>query len=919
MVDFNINIVVNTRGAQRGGREVERSLNRIEQRADRVGEAIRRAFAFLATAAGIGTSVRLLADFGQAMSTVRAITGATEQQFVALSEEAQRLGATTRFTATQAADGLTFLARAGFTADEALGAIEGTLQLAQAGGLGLARAADIASNVLQGFRLDVDQTARVVDVLALAANSSNTNVTQLGDALSFVAPIAAGLGIPVEETTAAIGALSNAGIQASRAGTGLQRILSALVSPTARTRDILRSLGLTVDDVRVSQIGLVETLRRLTEAGLDTELAFEIFQQRGGPAFEVLANSIPDIVELIEQLRNAGGTAQRVADIMDNNLNGALLRVRSASQGLVLAFGEIGASAFLTEFFRSLANTLDFLRGRVDDLVAAIEVLLVALIAVRGPLLAFSAALAILSSPLLLLFGPITLLTSAIVFLRDEINLVADGSVTLRDGLSAAEAVISRNLIVAVNNLGFSFEGIGELFNSFLTDFSRGLIFVLANINGALAVINALFDDFPGVLRATAIRAWNGFLEIAESALDRYVALVRSFVEFVRSGFQTPIAEAQLFEEVEEQAQRSADDIVTIFLRARNEVIRNAVLAGQRRTDLGELEDFLVTGRDVISLLDQFDAAGAPTEETARTTPEFDQFLVDLERSNELLRLNSRERENRIALFEAEDALGRSLTANEAALVEELSNQNIALADQRTLIDSVLRPLEDYQAALAALNGELVQSILTQEQAEQAVRDLQIAFLDTQTDAVSGFERGFLRIQDSVADFASTTEELVGSAFREISSEFQNFITTGEFSFRGFIRSIADSLIQLGTQQLFQGLFNLLPGSQGGGGGFGGIGGFISNLLPFQTGVQGLPVNAVSLAGLPGVDNRLVAFRARSDETIDVNRPGDRQAGFGAVQQVFNIQTTDADSFQRSQTQIQNRGVAALDRARSRR
>src|SRR5690554_5207658 len=178
--------------------------------------------------------INLMADFGQEMSTVRAITGATDAQFEQLQNTARELGATTRFSASEAAAGIQFLARAGFEVDDILASIEGTLQLAQAGAMGLAEAADIASNVLTGFRLNAAETSRVVDVLALASNSSNTNVSQLGQAMSMVAPVAAGLGVSVEEASAAIGALSDAGIQSSRAGTGLRRVLSSLESPSSK-------------------------------------------------------------------------------------------------------------------------------------------------------------------------------------------------------------------------------------------------------------------------------------------------------------------------------------------------------------------------------------------------------------------------------------------------------------------------------------------------------------------------------------------------------------------------------------------------------------------------------------------------------------------------------------------------------------
>ena len=368
MADFRIVVTIDPTRARQGGRQVERSLQRVGTQADRTRQLITRAFAFVGIITAVRSVVGTLATFEQSMSTVRAITGATEDQYRSLREEAIRLGSTTRFTSTQAAEGATFLARAGFDTNQVLASLNDTLLLAQAGALDLGRAADIASNILTGFRLEADQAGRVVDVLALAANSANTNVQQLGDAMKFVAPVAAGLGVSLEEATAAAGALSDAGLQASLAGTGLRRVLSELESPGRKTRDILESVGLTADDVRVSQVGLTAAIRALADAGVDTGAALELFGDRGGPAFEVLSNALPRIERMTEALREAGGTARRIADIMDDNLNGALLRVASAFESVILSFGNLGATDTLTQSFNGLASALRLVAANLDTL-----------------------------------------------------------------------------------------------------------------------------------------------------------------------------------------------------------------------------------------------------------------------------------------------------------------------------------------------------------------------------------------------------------------------------------------------------------------------------------------------------------------------------------------------------------------------
>lgn len=383
MTDFRINVIVDPGPAVSGTKKVVRGLDRVEDRARRVRRALGQAFLLAGLGAGLAGTIGFLADYSQQLSTVGAVASATAEELRALDAEFKQLGASTRFSASQAAEGAVFLARAGFEATEVLESLEDTLRLAQAGALGLGRAADIASNVLTGFRLPVSEAGRVVDVLASAANSANTDVDQLGQALKFVAPVAAGLGVTLEETTATIQALSNAGLQATLAGTGLRRILSELESPSTKTEGLLRELGLTTDDVRVSQVGLTAALQALANAGVDTGLALELFGDRGGPAFEVLRNAIPDIQASTAALRDARGEAARIAKEMDDNLNGALLQVKSAFQGLLLAFGDIGSVDALESTLNGLSSTLRFLGENAEITALAIATFVGSLVAAR--------------------------------------------------------------------------------------------------------------------------------------------------------------------------------------------------------------------------------------------------------------------------------------------------------------------------------------------------------------------------------------------------------------------------------------------------------------------------------------------------------------------------------------------------------
>lgn len=342
-------------------------LKKVEKRLDRTNVAanrLRRTMvgllgSFIALAAIRGT-LRVIGDFEQSLATIAAVTNATAREMSLMSQVAQELGRTTRFTASESANALVLLSRAGFSVAESTAAVASTLQLAQAAGIGLTQSTDILASALRGFRLAASEAGRVADVLAVASARANTTVLDLGQGMKFVAPISAGLSVSLELTAASMGVLSDAGLQASLAGTGLRRVLAELESPTSATVKIFDKLGITTDEVKVSQVGLVVALERLRDAGLDTGTALKVFGKRGGPAFEVMSANIPRIRTLTEELENSEGAAAAMARIMDDTLQGAAKRTLSAIQGFILGLEEtFGIS-------ENLKTSLDFLAGTIN-------------------------------------------------------------------------------------------------------------------------------------------------------------------------------------------------------------------------------------------------------------------------------------------------------------------------------------------------------------------------------------------------------------------------------------------------------------------------------------------------------------------------------------------------------------------------
>lgn len=316
------------------------------------------ASAALAAMASLGAAIQTIQEFDRSMSKLGAITGATALELTAMRDIAKDLGSSTEFSAKQAADGLTFLGMAGFTASESMASIASVLDLATASGMGLAQAADTASNIMSGFGIAAENSANVADVLAAASSRANTDVGQLGQAMSTVAPIASALGIDLADTAASIGVLSDAGIQGARAGTAMRGVLASLAGPTDQAEQALARLGVSVKDVDPATNDLSVVMGRLKDAGLSTADAMTIFGREAASGALVLVEGSQRLGEFGDELRNVDGAASDMAATMRDNLGGDIDGLRSAVSGLMLALGDAGLTAVLRLVTQGVTATI---------------------------------------------------------------------------------------------------------------------------------------------------------------------------------------------------------------------------------------------------------------------------------------------------------------------------------------------------------------------------------------------------------------------------------------------------------------------------------------------------------------------------------------------------------------------------------
>ncbi len=353
------NIQVNIKGSatslQQASKKAKSSLGGVEKGANKMGQALAGAFGAAIVVAGIGRAIKKIAEFEKTMRRVALISGGAEKQLTSL---ARTLGGTTVFTAKEAGDAMAFLAQAGFDANEILEATPGVLELAAAAQLDLARAADIASNVLSAYGLEAEELNRINDILVTTTNNSNTSVEQFAEAFKTVGPIAKGAGVSLNEVASLIGVLGDAGIQGSLAGTQLKVAISTLINPSAAAAKVLDKLNISTKNADGTMRGLTDIFADLRDANLSAEDAFKIFEQRAASGALVMAGAADKARELAIQTEENGVAASQSAAQMDT-LSGSIAGMKSAYSELVLEGGRFNGVIrqgidFLTEFAQFL-------------------------------------------------------------------------------------------------------------------------------------------------------------------------------------------------------------------------------------------------------------------------------------------------------------------------------------------------------------------------------------------------------------------------------------------------------------------------------------------------------------------------------------------------------------------------------------
>lgn len=301
----------------------------------------------------ISGSIRVGKEFEKNMSNVAAISGAAGQELKALENNAKELGSTTVFTASQVAELQTEFAKLGFSGKQITNVTKDTLALASATGSELSVAASVAGQTLRAFGMDVTDMSRVTDTMAKSFSASALDMDKFTNSMTYVAPVAKSVGFSVEGTTAILGGLANAGISGSIAGTALRTVFLKLADSNS---GLSKALGGSV----TSADQLLPALKKLKDGGIDLTKMLELVDKRAISAFDVLLNNTETVTDLKTELDNAAGSAQNMANIQLDNLEGKTTLLNSAMEGLGIVISERLNDGLVgvTESFTSLATSL---------------------------------------------------------------------------------------------------------------------------------------------------------------------------------------------------------------------------------------------------------------------------------------------------------------------------------------------------------------------------------------------------------------------------------------------------------------------------------------------------------------------------------------------------------------------------------
>ncbi|WP_307992317.1 phage tail tape measure protein [uncultured Clostridium sp.] len=539
--------------------KLSESMEKAGQKLKSVGDKMTSVGKSLSTAVtlplvGIGTAaVNAGMNFEEGMSRVKAISGATGDDFEKLNKQALKLGADTAFSAKEAAEGMENLASAGFSVDEIMTAMPGMLDLAASSGAGIATSSDIAASALRGFGLEASQAGHVSDVLARAAADTNAGITDMGDALKYVAPNAKAAGLNIEEISAAIGIMANVGIKGSQAGTTLRSALISLADPSSEAEKAMKAIGFSAFDSQGKMLPLKDVIanlqngmKGLTEQQKQAALSTIFGKEAMSGMLSIVQAGPEELERLTKSFKNSDGAAKEMAGTMQDNLKGSVEQMKGS-----LETAGIMISQALAPHIKKIADLIGSLANKFTNLSPATQktiIVIAGIVAAIGPLLiiigqvisaigAISGVIASVSGAIATAGGASAALGAAFTALTGPVGI----AIAVIAGLIAVGVLLYKNWDTIKSTVSAIWEGMKSAIEGSVTAIKTVIVstwesikaIVIPIVEGIANVIKTIWEGVKTgfaflweVIKAIFISAWT----IISSIVQTYINIITSVI-----------------------------------------------------------------------------------------------------------------------------------------------------------------------------------------------------------------------------------------------------------------------------------------------------------------------------------------------------------------------------------------------------
>lgn len=536
---------------------------------------------------GIGTAgLKVASDFDSAMSGVKAISGATGEEFDALRAKAIELGGETAFSANEVAEAMTEMAKAGWDSQQILDGMGGVLDAAAASGENLGTVSTIVADAITGFGMEAKESTRVADLLTQAANSGTIGINDLGESFKYIAPVAGSMGLSIEDVTTALSAMSMSGIKGSQAGTSLRGVLTRMVKPTDQVAAAMDELGivLTNSDGTFKSLDQILSEMRGSFSGLTDEqktyYAATLAGQEGMSGLLSLLNmSQEEYDEIAASMDNASGVAKETAEVMRDNLSADVEELMGSLESLAITLASLIVPALrdFVQWLTQLINKFTALSPEtqktiltiagiaaaigpvilvigklvtaVGSVVTAFGKIKAAIPAIKAGFVAIKGAIAGISAPVIAVVAVIATLVAAFKHLWDTNEEFRNNIIGIWNEIKDTLSGFFDGIVERLNALGFDFENIMDVlkaawdaFCSLLAPVFEGVFQNISNIlktvtgvlTGILDVFIGLFtgnwDQFLQGIKGIFESIWNGIVSWIQNIWNTIIGLLDAFL-----------------------------------------------------------------------------------------------------------------------------------------------------------------------------------------------------------------------------------------------------------------------------------------------------------------------------------------------------------------------------------------------------